>query len=153
MYNKGKGVDTMKTYILVISLIYIFSSLGVFIKLRKYGAPLSSFLYSGVIPIAAMIFTIKFGYNNIIKSEGKNNIINRIMDFLRFQCDCLKRISVITGLFCLDIGRMQISAFDLVEHFFEKISDNIISMENVYSEIIHELFVFNKKSGIVLKRI
>lgn len=132
--------------------IYLFSSIGIFIKLRKYGAPMSSFLYSGLIPIGSMIIATDFGYRNIIKRDKK--LLKNLMSFLLFEFDCLKHIQLITSLVCIDLGKMNISFFKLLSELFNRIvNKNLKGIMDTTNGIINQIFTRNQPPIVKLRRL
>ena len=95
----------------ILLLIYIFISIGVFIKLKRYGAPNSSILYSGAIPIA--LFFASTIYLVVNLKNLRSSIVQKIKIFILVEIDYLKNISILTGLFCLELGEKKVGVFEL----------------------------------------
>ena len=95
----------------ILVLIYIFISIGVFIKLKRYGAPNSSILYSGEIPIA--LFLASTIYVVMSLKKLRISMIKKIKIFILAEIDYLKNISILTGLFCLELGQKKVGLFEL----------------------------------------
>ena len=58
--------------------VILFSSLGVFIKLKRYGAPLSSILYSPGVAGAVLLASLIYGYK-IINNEKVDDILPAVV--------------------------------------------------------------------------
>ncbi|NFI55533.1 hypothetical protein FDA48_03950 [Clostridium botulinum] len=118
----------------ILIAVYLFSSIGIFVKLRRYGAPISSFLYSGLIPIAAIIGSIKF-VNDELKDKSIS-FIKKSKMFISFELDCLKNISIITGVFCIKLGKNKIGILDIYMNGPIKIiAENIKNIVDEFNSI------------------
>lgn len=102
---------------MILLAIILFSSLGVFIKLRRYGAPYSSFIYSPVVPVAVLISSLKYGYTKITTEKKLKNFskYKKIKIFILYSLDCIRSLSLLTGLFCIELGKQRIGAIELLE--------------------------------------
>lgn len=87
-------------------LCYLAFSLGVFIKLKHYGAPNSAILYAGLLPIITLINVFYISCKIGDKNEGIffKRIILKVKIFIKL----ISQITSYTGFLCYLFGKNQI---------------------------------------------
>ncbi|MBN3409926.1 hypothetical protein CJF15_12515 [Clostridium botulinum] len=95
-------------------LIYISTSIGVYIKLRRYGTPRSAIMYAGFVPIVALLINLISSIDFIKKHKKANK---KIRIFILLQLYGIKDLSILTGLVCIKLGKNKIGIKDLVRAF------------------------------------
>lgn len=97
---------------IMLILVYIFISIGVFIKLKKYGAPNSSIFYSGIVPFSVLFGSILLLEENLRSLDC--SLLKKIKIFILSEKDYMKNISVLTGLVCIELGKRKIGIVQLL---------------------------------------
>lgn len=142
-------------------LLYLAFSLGVFIKLKHYGAPNSAIIYAGLLPIITLTSMLYFSFKVEVKKEHPlfKRIISKVYIFIKL----LSQITSYTGFLCYLFGENQIGIekllgidvssskniffnirqsfqelFGLVSYMLKKISKEEASTngDNLYSKMI-----------------
>jgi hypothetical protein len=140
----------------VLLFVIFFSSLGVYIKLKKYGAPNSSFLYAIPLPAAILIFSFIHGFKETKKvyKSGKISKYKVIKDYIIYCMRCIKSLSLLTGVFCIELGKRKIGIKEMLEQGIFKLKKE--NFDKIYSTILRHINISNitiDKQNLALKNI
>lgn len=136
--------------------VILFSSLGVFIKLKRYGAPLSSILYSIGVPGAVLLASLIYGYK-MINNEKKIKKISRLKKiklYVSFTFKCIKSLPLLTGLMCVEFGKRKIGIIELLEQGIVSITKkNIKRIFNIFSTKVENYNIETYNAKYMLRNI
>jgi hypothetical protein len=140
----------------VLLFVIFFSSLGVFIKLKKYGAPNSSFLYAIFLPTAILIFSFIHGFKETKKAykSGGTSKYKTIKDYITYCVRCIKSLSLLTGVFCVELGKRKIGVKEMLEQGIFKLKKE--NFDKIYSTILRYINISSitiDKQNLALKNI
>ena len=140
----------------VLLFVIFFSSLGVFIKLKKYGAPNSSFLYAISLPTAILIFSFIHGFKETKKAykSGETSKYKAIKDYITYCERCIKSLSLLTGVFCVELGKRKIGVKEMLEQGIFKLKKE--NFDKIYSTILRYINISSMtidKQNLALKNV
>ena len=140
----------------VLLFVIFFSSLGVFIKLKKYGAPNSSFLYAISLPTAILIFSFIHGFKETKKAykSGETSKYKAIKDYITYCVRCIKSLSLLTGVFCVELGKRKIGVKEMLEQGIFKLKKE--NFDKIYSTILRYINISSMtidKQNLALKNV
>lgn len=114
--------------------VYVFSSIGIFIKLKRYGAPLSSLFYSGLIPWAIIVLNLIYVFKKLKVEKLPFN--KKIKVFSMVQIEAFKMLSVLTGLMCIELGKRKVGIIKLIKiGFLEETSKQLDKISKIINKI------------------
>ena len=122
----------------------LFISLGVFIKLRRYGAPKSALLYSLGVPIFILIIGLSYGHKLIKEDKRVREIsfLKKVKLHVLFTAKSIRSLPLLTGIACIQFGKRKVGISDILEKVivsvtksnteraFKFFNDNIINYSN-----------------------
>lgn len=140
----------------VFLFVIFFSSLGVFIKLKKYGAPNSSIFYAVGLPIATFILSALYGFKEIreIFKKEKVTLYTFIKVYALYLIRCLKSMSLMTGIMCVQLGKRKIGMIDILEGGIINLTHE--GIKKIYKIIIKNISIYNisvEKHNLYLRKI
>lgn len=140
----------------IFCFIIFFSSLGVFIKLKRYGAPTSSIFYSPTLAGAVFLLSVSYGFEKInqLLKERKISKIIAIKVYTMYLIKCIKSIPIMTGIMCVELGKRRIGANDILK--FGVINLTKEGLKKIYTNIIQSINLYNisvKKDNLLFKKI
>lgn len=140
----------------VVIFIVFFSSLGVFIKLKKYGAPNSSFLYAIGLPLAIFISSAIYGFKEIrmLFKKRKISLFMAIKAYMTYLVRCIKGIPLMTGIMCVQLGKRKIGIIEVLDGGIIGLTHEGIN--KIYKAIINVINLYNisiEKNGLSLRKI
>lgn len=140
----------------IFCFIIFFSSLGVFIKLRKYGAPISSLFYSPVLAATVFLLSASYGFekiNELLKIRKISKIV-AVKVYTIYLIGCIKSIPLMTGIMCVQLGRRKIGVSDILKVGIINLTKE--GIKKIYFTVIDNINLYNisiKKDNLLFKRI
>lgn len=140
----------------VFLFIILFSSLGVFIKLKRYGAPTSSFIYALVLPLSTFLLSALYGFeeiNRLLKTRKISKIIS-IKVYTMYLIRCIKSVPLMTGIMCVQLGKRKIGISEILHAGIINLTRE--GIKKIYITIIDNINLYNisiKKDNLLFKRI
>lgn len=140
----------------VFLFIIFFSSLGVFIKLKRYGAPNSSILYSIGLPGAVFLFGAIYGFKSTRKIYRDKQISLRIAVkvYMLFLIRILKSLSLMTGIMCVQLGKRKIGIGEMVRVIISNFE--IQDINRILKNTIKNIYIYNisfEKQSLYLRKV
>lgn len=136
--------------------VIFFSSLGVFIKLKKYGAPNSSIFYAIGLPIATFILSALYGFKEIkeIFKRKKVTLFTVIKVYVSYLVRCLKLMPVMTGIMCVQLGKRKVGMLDILNVGVINLTHE--GIKKIYKVIMKNINIYNisvEKHTLYLRKI
>lgn len=140
----------------VFFVVVFFSSLGVFIKLKKYGAPNSSIFYAIGLPGATFILSALYGFKEIrqIFKKKKVTLYTFTKVYVIYLIRCLKSVPLMTGIMCVQLGKRKIGMIDVLDGGIINLTRE--GIKKVYKIIIKNINIYNisvEKHNLYLRKI
>lgn len=136
--------------------VILFSSLGVFIKLKRYGAPLSSILYSPGVAGAVLLASLIYGYKIINNEKKMKKVphIKKVKLYVVFTLKCIKSLPLLTGLMCVEFGKRKIGIVELLEQGIVALTKkNIKRVFNIFSSKVENYNIETYNTKYMLRNI
>lgn len=86
--------------------VYIFITIGVYLKRLNYKAPKSSIIYAPILPILSVLITSKILYKDI--KEIKMKKFFKIIIFIVLEVQAIINNYMYTGLLCVVLGKANV---------------------------------------------